>query len=132
MIVTTQLLVVFYTFFCDHSIFVLYFILYFFFFFLLLAMGSLSLFLCPGYWVGLHGSRPLLTLFVFVLFKYTILPCFGQKKKKGWLINRVLETRFPSGCHVIKTPHQTWSDHGNRFFETWFIGPKLSLLDLRC
>ena len=79
MIVTTQLLVVFYTFFCDYPTFVLYFI---HFFFLLLAMGSLSLFLCPGYWVGLHGSGPLLTLFVFVLFKYTILPCFGQKKKK--------------------------------------------------
>ena len=90
MIVTTQLLVVFYT---------------FFFFFLLLAVGSLSLFLCPGYWVGLHGSRPFLTPFVFVLFKYTILPCFSQKKKKkAWLINQVLETRFPSRRHVEKTP----------------------------
>ena len=78
MIVTTQLLVVFYTFFYDYSTFVLYFIL----FFLLLAMGSLSLSLslCLGYWVGLHGSRPFLTPFVFVLFKYIILSSFGQKK----------------------------------------------------
>ena len=79
MIVTTQLLVVFYTFFCDYPTFVLYFI---HFFFLLLAVGSLSMFLCPGYWVGLHGSGPFLTHFAFVLFKYTILPCFSQKKKK--------------------------------------------------
>ena len=79
MIVTTQLLVVFYTFFCDYPTFVLYFI---HFFFLLLAVGSLSMFLCPGYWVGLHGSGPFLTHFAFVLFKYTILPCFSKKKKK--------------------------------------------------
>ena len=79
MIVTTQLLVVFYTFFCDYPTFVLYFIHFFFF---LLAVGSLSLSLCLGYWEGLHGSGPFLTAFVFVLFKYTILPCFGQKKKK--------------------------------------------------
>ena len=77
MIVSTQLLVVFYTFFCDYPTFVLYFIL---FFFLLLAVGSLSLSLCLGYWVGLHGSGPFLTPFVFVLFKYIILSCFGQKK----------------------------------------------------
>ena len=91
MIVTTQILVVFYTFFSDYPTFVLYFIPFFFFFWLL-VVGSLSLFLYPGYWVGLHGSRPFLTLFVFVLFKYTILPCFSKKKKKDWLINRVLET----------------------------------------
>ena len=59
----------------------LFCILYIFFFFLL-AVGSLSLSLCLGYWEGLHGSGPFLTAFVFVLFKYTILPCFGQKKKK--------------------------------------------------
>ena len=79
MIVITQLLVVFYTFFCDYPTFVLYFINFFFFF--AFGIGSLSLFLCPGCWVGLHGSRPFLTPFVFVLFKYTILPCFGKKKK---------------------------------------------------
>ena len=105
--VTTQLLIVFYKFFYNYPTFVLYFIL--FFFFLLLVMGSLSLSLCPSYWVGLHGSGPFLTPFVFVLFKDTILPCFGQKKKKkkkGCLINRVLETRFPNGCHMEKTPYQ--------------------------
>ena len=81
MIVTTQLLVVFYTFFCDYPTFVLYFI----HFFLLLVVRSLSLSLCPSYWVGLHGLEPFLTPFVFVLFKYTILPCFGKKKKKKGL-----------------------------------------------
>ena len=96
-------------------------VFYSFFFFLRLAVGSLSLSLCPGYWVGLHGSGPFLTPFVFVLFKYTILLCFGPKKKKGRLVNRVLETRFPSGRHVEKTPHWTWSDHGNWVFETLFI-----------
>ena len=121
MMVTTKLLVVFYTFFCDYPTF-FFFFLYFilFFFVLLLVVGSLSLFLCPCYWVGLHGSRPFLTPFVFVLFKYTILPCFGQKKK-GRLINWVLVTRFPSGRHVKKRPHQTWSNRENRFFETRFI-----------
>ena len=77
--VTTELLVVFYTFFYDYPTFVLYFIQ---FFFLLLAVGSLSLYLCLGYWVGLHGLRSFLTPFVFVLFKYTILPYFDQQKKK--------------------------------------------------
>ena len=37
------------------------------------------------------------------------------------LINWVLETQFPGGCHVEKMPHQTWLDHENRVFETWFI-----------
>ena len=75
MMVTTQLLIVFYTFFYNYPTFVLYFIHFFFFF--AFGMDSLSLFLCPGCWVGLHGLRPFLTPFVFVLFKYTILPCFG-------------------------------------------------------
>ena len=109
MIVTTQLLVVFYTFFCDYPTFVLYFI----HFFLLLVVRSLSLSLCPSYWVGLHGLEPFLTPFVFVLFKYTILPCFGQKKKKrGWLINRVLKTQFlvwtPHGKNVISNMIRLW------------------------
>ena len=78
---TTQLLVVFYTFFFSVTIQLL-FCIFFFLFFWLLVVGSLSLSLCPSYWVGLHGSGPFLTPFVFVLFKDTILPCFGQKKKK--------------------------------------------------
>ena len=83
MIGTTQLLVVFYIFFCDYQTFVLYFIYIYIYiyFFLLLVVGSLSLFLCPGYWVGLHGSGPFLTPFVFVLFKYNILPCFSKKEE---------------------------------------------------
>ena len=84
---TTPLLVVFYTFF-SVTIQLLFCIIIIFFW--LLVVGGLSLSLCPSYWVGLHGSGPFLTPFVFVLFKDTILPCFGQKKKKkkkGCLIN---------------------------------------------
>ena len=129
---TTPLLVVFYTFF-SVTMQLLFCIIIIFFW--LLVVGGLSLSLCPSYWVGLHGSGPFLTPFVFVLFKDTILPCFGQKKKKkkkGCLINWVLETRFPNGRHMEKMPHQRWLDHENRIFETWFIGPKSSLLDSRC
>ena len=40
-----------------------------------------------------------------------------------WFVNRVLETWFLGRCHVKKkTPHQTWSTHGNRVFKTQFIG----------
>ena len=49
-----------------------------------------------------------------------------------WVINRVLETRFPGRCHVEKILHQTWSTHENWVFKTQFIGPKSSLLDSRC
>ena len=49
-----------------------------------------------------------------------------------WVINRVLETRFPGRRHVEKILHQTWSTHENRVFKTRFIGPKSSLLDSRC
>ena len=41
---------------------------------------------------------------------------------KGGLINWVLETQFPDRRHAEKMPHQTWSDYGNRVFETRFIG----------
>ena len=42
-------------------------------------------------------------------------------KHYTWLINRVLETRFPGERHVKKIPHQTWSDHENQVLETRFI-----------
>ena len=51
---------------------------------------------------------------------------------KGRLINWVLETWFPSGRHIKKTPHQTWSDHENRVSKTQFISPKSSLLNSIC
>ena len=51
---------------------------------------------------------------------------------KGGLINRVLRTQFLGGHHVEKMPNQTRSNHGNRVFETRFIGHKLSLLNSRC
>ena len=108
-------------------------IFYFLFFiFLLLAVGSLSLSLCPGYWVGLHGSGPFLTPFVFVLFKYTILLCFGPKKKKG------------SACKSsLRDSISKWTTHGKNatldMIRSWKLSfwdfihsPKSSLLNLRC
>ena len=47
-------------------------------------------------------------------------------------VNRVLETRFTSGCHVEKVPTQTQSKHENRLLKARFIGPKSSLLNSRC
>ena len=129
MMVTTQLLIVFYTFFYNYPTFVLYFIL--FFFVLLLAVGSLSLFLCPCYWVGLHGSRPFLTPFVFVLFKYTILPCFGQKKKRPAYklslsdsISKWTSREKKATSDVIKPWKQIFWDS--------IYSPKSSLLNSRC
>ena len=51
---------------------------------------------------------------------------------RGWLINRVLETRFPGGRHVENMSNQTWLEHWNQVFETRFISPKSSLLNSRC
>ena len=47
-------------------------------------------------------------------------------------VNRVLETRFTSGCHVEKVPTQTRSEHENRLLKARFICPKSSLLNSRC
>ena len=47
-------------------------------------------------------------------------------------VNRVLETRFTSGCHVRKVPTQTRSKHENQPSKTQFIGRKSSLLNSRC
>ena len=95
---------------------------------------------CGGYWCFCGGcghrwllmwenlrderrERPsdvfnlILNLFYFIFPKHRMVFFL-----KGQFINRVLETQFPSGRHVKKTPHQMWSDdHGNRVFETWFI-----------
>ena len=69
---------------------------------------------------------------VVVLFFVKVRRC----KPKFFLftvnVNRVLETRFTSGCHVGKVPTQTRSKHENRPSKTWFIGPKSSLLDSKC
>jgi len=51
---------------------------------------------------------------------------------KGQDITRVFNTRVLGGRHMEKTQNQMWSEHGNRVFETWFISPRLSLLDSRC
>ena len=106
----------------------LFCILYFSF---LLVVGSLSLFLCPCYWVGLHGSRPFLTPFVFVLFKYTILPCFGQKKKRPAYklslsdsISKWTSREKKATSDVIKPWKQIFWDS--------IYSPKSSLLNSRC
>ena len=70
-----------------------------------------------------------------LILKFFLLFIFPKHRMvfflKIRLINRVLKTRFSSGRHVATMPHQTWSDHENRVFETLFIGPKSSLLNSR-
>lgn len=61
MTVTTQPLIVFYTIFLWQLNFGLYFTHFFAF-----GIGSMSLSLCPGYCVDLHGSGPFLHLLYFV------------------------------------------------------------------
>ena len=98
MIVSTQLLVVVYTFFCDYLTFVLYFIHFYFFCFwqwvvcpcpCAQAIGQA----CMAQDPSLH----LLYLFYLNILFYLVSV---KKKKGGWLIKRVLETRFPSGRHI--------------------------------
>ena len=62
-------------------------------------------------------------IFFFFFWIFLGMTCTWENwaLKFFWLINRVLETWFLGGCHVEKMPHQTWSDHGNRVFETLFI-----------
>ena len=55
-----------------------------------------------------------------------------NRGSKCWDITRVLETRFPGGHHVEKCQIRTWSEQGNRVFETRFISPKSSFLNSRC
>ena len=42
-------------------------------------------------------------------------------------VNRVLDTRFTSRCHVEKMPTQTQLEHANRALKARFIGLKSSL-----
>ena len=42
-------------------------------------------------------------------------------------VNRVLETRFTSRCHVEKMQTQTQLEHANRALKARFAGPKSSL-----
>ena len=42
-------------------------------------------------------------------------------------VNRVLETRFTSRCHVKKMPTQTQLEHVNQALKARFTGPKSSL-----
>ena len=66
----------------------------------------------------------------FLFFWFFLDSCFFISL--SGLINRVLNTRFPSGHHMKKIPHQSWSNHGNRVSKTQFIGPKSSLLNSKC
>ena len=59
-------------------------------------------------------------------------PCHIQIVTSHTIGNRVYKTRFPDECQMARMPHQIWSKHENRVFETRFTGPKSSLLDLRC
>ena len=102
---------------------------------------------CGGYWCFCGGcghrwllmwenlrdkrrERPsdvfnlILNLFYFIFPKHRMVFFL-----KGWLINRVLETWFPSGRHVEKMPYQTWSNHENWVSNTQIIGLKSSLKD---
>ena len=58
----------------------------------------------------------LVFFFFFSGFFYDVL---GSSLKFIRVINQVLETRFPCGHHVEK---YATLDHGNRVFETLFIG----------
>ena len=63
--------------------------------------------------------------FLFFLFFWYFWEWLRDLRLKifFWFVNRVLETWFLGRCHVKKkTPHQTWSTHGNRVFKTQFIG----------
>ena len=80
-----------------------------------------------------------LTLCLFLFYFYTLIYFyhFCPKKKMqdillDWLINRVSKTQFLGWRHMKKTLYQTWLEHWNWVSKTWFMGPKSSLLNLRC